>query len=325
MALLALMAACSHGPTPASSEVPRLSAQADAALPLMHTPWVQAFVREAKHLPSIAPRVLWVEGRARAATAAEWDQLASAARTGLVQKTFGTTEYYETRSGSPVAYARALQVAGLDAFNPRGQRIFDFGYGGIGHLKMLAGLGAHAVGVDVDPMLRALYSWQGDQGPVPGGGTVQLFDGRFPADPALSSAVGGGYVLVVSKNVLKRGYIHPEQPVDDSKFIHLGVDDATFLAAVYRMLVPGGRFLIYNICPGPNRPGKPYVTWADGRSPFSREAFATAGFRVLAFEQDDLQATRALGHALGWDNPDGEDAAMDLVNDLQSQYTLVEK
>ncbi len=35
--------------------------------------------------------------------------------------------------------------------------IFDFGYGSIGHLQMLARCGAHATAVDVDPLLSELY------------------------------------------------------------------------------------------------------------------------------------------------------------------------
>ena len=134
--------------------------------------------------------------------------------------------------------------------------------------------------------------------------------------------VGGGYDLFVSKNVLKRGYIHPSQPVDEKKTIKLGVDDEAFVRAVFALLNPGGRMLIYNLAPAPAPPGKPYIPWADGRSPFPRELFERVGFRVVAFEVDDTAAARAMAHALGWDR--GPEA-MDLSRDLFGQYTLVEK
>src|SRR5690606_11718380 len=64
--------------------------------------------------------------------------------------------YYSTKYGSPLAYARALDVAA--AADPAltslaGKRVLDYGYGTIGHLRLMASLGAHAVGVDVDSFL----------------------------------------------------------------------------------------------------------------------------------------------------------------------------
>jgi hypothetical protein len=72
----------------------------------------------------------------------------------------------------------------------------------------------------------------------------------------------------------------------------------------------------------PPPPGKPYVPWADGRSPFAREMFEKVGFRVVAFEVDDTAAARAMARALGWDR--GAEA-MDLAHDLFGQYTLVQR
>ncbi|HEX6837900.1 MAG TPA: hypothetical protein VF334_15080, partial [Polyangia bacterium] len=228
--------------------------------------------------------------------------------------------YYTTRYGTPLAYARPLELlarAGLG--DVAGRRILDFGYGGIGQLLMLASLGADVVGVDVDPLLRAMYAERdGAFGP----GRVHTVDGRWPAEPRVRDAVGGGFDLVMSKNVLKRGYIHPSQPVDANKTIRLGVDDEAFLRAVFAALAPGGRFLIYNLSPAPAPPGQPYIPWADGRSPFPRELFERVGFRVVAFELDDTAAARTMARALGWDR--GPDA-MDLTNGLFAQYSLVER
>ena len=313
-------------PAPAASETARLGAQALAVEPLVHGAWVKRFVQAAQGLPAVPPRTVYTDAsKTRALTEPEWAMAASAEREGLVPRLLDGTYYYETRYGTPLAYARALEVAEPADFAPAGRRLFDFGYGGIGHLKMLGALGVDAVGVDVDPVLRALYAQPTDQGPVSGGGRVTVLNGRFPAEPALVAQAGVGYALFVSKNVLKRGYIHPDQPVDERKTIHLGVTDAEFLASVHRMLAPGGRFLIYNICPGPNAPGKPFVPWADGRSPFSLAALEAAGFEVLAYDRDDLPAVKALARALRWDRPDDGDPPMDLEHDLQALYTLAEK
>ncbi|MCB9645114.1 MAG: hypothetical protein H6730_00735 [Deltaproteobacteria bacterium] len=116
--------------------------------------------------------------------------------------------------------------------------------------------------------------------------------------------------------MLKRGYIHPEQEVDPNKLVHLGVEDAAFLQAVQEALRPGGLFLIYNICPPPNAPGKPYVPWADGRSPFSKAALEAAGFEVLAFDVDDNGPMRRMGKLLDWPDVD---------RDFFAEYTLARK
>jgi hypothetical protein len=72
-----------------------------------------------------------------------------------------------------------------------GTRILDFGYGTIGHLYLLGSLGADAVGVDVDPLLPALYSQPKDQDRVPGRG------GRTAASqPTLRCAQQLGKVMI---------------------------------------------------------------------------------------------------------------------------------
>src|SRR5262249_16791586 len=150
---------------------------------------------------------------------------------------------------------------------------------------MLALLGADARGVDVDPMLRALYAEKGDQGAMRSksgvSGKVTLYDGRFPADPKIVKAIGGGYDLIISKNVLKRGYIHPEGEADPKNLIDRGVSDEHFLAALNKALKPGGRVLVYNLFPAQAPADKPYIPWADGRSPFSRAQWEAAGFKVI--------------------------------------------
>lgn len=228
--------------------------------------------------------------------------------------------YYTTRYGTPLAYARPLELlarAGVDDI--AGLHVLDFGYGGIGQLMMLASLGAAAVGVDVDPLLRAMYAERDGRF---GAGTLRTVAGRWPVDAAVRDAVGSDFDIILSKNVLKRGYIHPERAVDERKTIKLGVDDEAFVRAAFTALKPGGWLLIYNLSPAPAPPDEPYIPWADGRSPFPRELYERVGFRVVAFDADDTPAARAMARALGWDR--GPDA-MDLKNGLFAQYTLVER
>jgi len=138
----------------------------------------------------------------------------------------------------------------------------------------------------------------------------------------VQKAVGNGYDLILSKNTLKKGYVHPERPVEKRRLLNLDVDDAQFLKAIYTALKPGGRILIYNISPTPSPPDRPYKNWADGRCPFPRESWESAGFRTVAFDRDDSDAIRLVAHALAWDR--GE-APIDLKTDVFALYSLFQK
>jgi len=177
----------------------------------------------------------------------------------------------------------------------------------------------------VDPFLAALYAEPGDRGRFPPealfAGSVRLIHGRFPAEGAVTSAVGGGYSLVLSKNVLKNGYIHPAEPVPPRQRIDLGVPDEAFVKAIHDALEPGGLFLLYNICPPPAAPGKKYIPYADGRSPFPRPMLEKNGFEVLAFDVDDGPNMRAIAKSFGWE----EEMKMDLEKAIFVWYTLAKR
>jgi len=316
------------GAAPEPSAVETIRRDAQSLAPLVESELARRFLAATAQLPSIAPRSVYRDDATRTYySKAAADRLSDDARGKLTERTIDERVYYNTKYGSPLAYVRPLDLlarAGMS--DVRGKRILDFGYGTIGHLRLLASLGGDVVGVDVDSLLTAIYSEPADVGIIkgPGGaeGRITLVDGRFPADEASKAAVGDGYDLIISKNTLKNGYIHPERPTDPRKLIDLGVDDETFVRSLYNILKPGGRVQIYNLCPAPAPPDKEYIPWADGRSPFSRALWESAGFRVLAFDEPDDTAARAMGHALGWDSGP---SPMNLENDLFGLYTLVEK
>jgi hypothetical protein len=104
--------------------------------------------------------------------------------------------------------------------------------------------------------------------------------------------------------------------------MNLGVDDETFVRALYSSLKPGGLMIIYNICPAPSKPGEPYKHWADGKCPFPRELWKKTGFEIIAFDEVDTKFVRKMAGALGWDK--GEQP-MDVENDLFAEYTLVRR
>jgi SAM-dependent methyltransferase len=313
-------------PAPTDTGAARLRREARALEPLVRSELARAFLRATASLPAVPPRVVFHDAaKTRYYTEAEAAALPPAERQALARRAVDEEYYYSTRYGGPLPYARPLDLLAAAGFgDAAGARVLDFGFGAIAQLVLLASLGADVTGVDVDPLARALY--QGDDGPVAGAdgrrGRVATVIGRFPAEPGVRAAVGQGYDLVIAKNVLKNGYLHPAQPVAERQRIRLGVSDEEFVRVLFALLKPGGRLMIYNLCPAPAPPGQPYIPWADGRSPFPRRLLAAAGFRVLAFDVDDTPYARRMGRALLWDR--GEEA-INLEHDLFAWYTLVEK
>jgi|HubBroStandDraft_6_1064221.scaffolds.fasta_scaffold19338_4 SAM-dependent methyltransferase len=316
----------SSAPAAASTSQPSaLPAEARKLQPLARSALGRAFLKAAGDAPPYTPRTVYRRGKAREwIDAASFARLTASARAAWTPMTIDEDTYQGLFYGSPLAYLLPLERLGGAGFGTlRGKRVADFGHGGIGQLRLFAELGAEAVGIDVDPLQPVVYSAPADQGPLgKAGGSVKLIHGRFPADASTVAAVGGGYDVVLSKNTLKRGYIHPAEKVDPRMLVNLGVGDPAFLKAVASALKPGGWFVIYNLCPAPNAAGKPYLPWADGRCPFSADDLAAAGFETLVRDSVDDQAARALGAALGWDKPpDG----MKLQDDLFALVTVARK
>ena len=312
---------------PDTSAAGMLRSEAEALRPLAHSALARQFLSATAGVPKVATRVVWTDSaRTHAWTDADAASLADSTRSRLVRRELDDGFYWNTRYGSPLAYLRALEIlSGSGVKSVDRTRLADFGCGTLGHLRLLASLGADATGIDVDPVLRALYSKPGDQGGVQGAsghaGRVRLVTGQWPASDSIRAEVGGGYNLILSKNTLKNGYLHPAQPVNPRMLVHLGVSDSAFVAELYRALKPGGRVLIYNLCPAPAAPGQPYIPWADGRCPFAQAMWRQAGFEVVRFDEDDSPRARAMGHALHWDRDDG----MDLEHGLFATWSLFEK
>jgi hypothetical protein len=295
---------------------------------LVTTQLARTFLGAVDSLPEIdTPRVVYVNRAARTALdSAAWTALSDSTRTLFERREYGGEFYYYTRYGTPLAFVRPLDLAtqnGLD-LNTSG-RVIDFGFGSIGQLRLLASLGVYTVGIEVDPVLKVLYSDPSDTGRIPGitpgddAGYLDLRFGSFPSDTEMMAGVGHGFDLFISKNTLKLGYIHPSREVDPRLKIDLGVSDSAFVQAVYDRLKPGGLFMIYNLHPAESAPDEPYKPWADGRCPFERGLLEKAGFTVVEYDRDDTEFARRMGTALGWAEQ------MDLTTDLFGTYTLLRK
>jgi len=286
-------------PIQAGEVVAKLQKEIAPVSTVVSNDWVLQWLTRVANLPPVESKLIFYAGK---------------------DLTIDEGTFYNSRFGSPLSYARALDLAVTAGFEGKpGDRVFDFGYGSIGHLRMLALSDIHAVGVDVAPLLKVMYS---DAGGTLGSGSVRVFDGKFPKEKKLAGAIGDQFDLVLSKNVLKRGYIHPTREVVDPRMtINLGVTDEEFLASIYAMLKPGGMFVIYNFCPPKTSVDQPYVPWADGESPFTKDVFAKTGFEILKWDIVDDSEARRLGQALGWDAPGG----MKLESDLFAWYTIARR
>jgi len=302
-----------HGAAQSETVVAEMRRHADSIGPLLKSELAKRFAAATTALPLPTTRTVYrnrVKGVAY--TQAQYEALPEAEREGLVEKVCDPLFYYYTGYGTPLAYARAIDLlAEAGVTDVAGKRVLDFGYGSIGHLRLLASCGADAHGIEVNPIFVAMYAQAGDQGEIAsaseGGpsGRVTLHHGSWPATQSLSTAVGEGYDVFISKNVLKRGYIHPAREADPRFLISLGVDDAAFLAHVHRVLKPGGVFMVYNISPKQNPDDQPYLPHADGRCAFEREAIEKAGFEVLEYDRDDSAAVCEQWMKFGYDDGKG--------------------
>lgn len=332
VALLVLAGLVSHvagANAQTARPVEALRTQAAALRPLVDSQLAKDFLDATADLPAIdETRIVHWNGAARQALTADEaaakteEELASYRRMEL-----GEQFYYFTAFGTPLAYTRVLDLAAGAGFESAdGKRTLDFGFGTIGHLRLLASLGAHAAGIEVLDLLRAMYGpddvGEIERAAVAGdgrNGSISLIFGSFPGDAAVAKKVGAGYDLITSKNTLKGGYIHPKREVDPRFLVHLGVDDRTFMTAMYDALNPGGVFLIYNLYGKPRAEDEPYEPMRSGDCPFDRDLLKEIGFEIVAFDVDDTEFAHTMARAFRWDQ------SMDLENDLFAMYTILRK
>jgi SAM-dependent methyltransferase len=347
---LLLATAHVHADAPAADEardvpddaIAAMVQQARAIRPLIKTDAVRELLDEVRDLPTIEPRTVWYRRNPQTALSQDaYEALPESERESFQPVAFETTRYYHTFYGTPLASMRAFDLlaaqARIDSFE--NTRIMDIGFGSIGQLRLLAQAGAHAVGVDVQPIFDVLYRQSGDCGPVArdegAAGSVAVIIGPWPRDTGKQA--GGGYDVIISKNTLKKGYVTPEVVVE-GRGIDLGVPVEDYMQALCDALKPGGYVMIYNIGPGPSPTGRAadahanndgdaeseYLHMADIRCPFTEAQWNAAGFEVIAFDVNDTDMVRDFARAFGWnDDAVMGDSAMNLEDDLFAMYTLV--
>lgn len=332
VALMCSAAFAADGPTDYAKE-------AQALAPFATTRAAQDWLAQAGRLPEVETRTVYYSfGPKRGYTTAQHELLSEADREGLTEGEIKTDEtYYDTFYGTPTAYVRALDLAATElqqgtdkVFGWEGVKILDYGYGQIGQLRMLAQCGAHAVGVEIDPILEAIYSAPSDQGVVEPGdgaehdpGSVALLHGYWPNDDEMVERVreasgGDGYDLIIARNLLKRGYISPTN--GSQAWVDLGRSAEDTLGVFHDALRPGGVMVIYSIGGAPPEEG--YSPSTDIACPWSAEQLEAAGFEVRAYDADENEACREVGRGLGWDQPPNN---MDLQSGLFGVYTILRR
>ncbi len=306
----------------------------EALRPLATTPAAHAWLDEGARLPDdVEPRTVHYQRTregARAYTQAEHDALSDAEREGLRALECGPDGgYYDTFYGSPLAYLRAIDLGAQnlgeadkdEPFSLEGARVFDLGFGQLGQLRMLAQAGAHAVGADPDPILKAIYSRPGDTGSVAHDegpdGSVTIVHEVWPASAHARDAVGGGFDLIIARNLIKRGYIDPPQETPAYARVDFGVDDDAFLAALHDALRPGGVLVVYTLGGKYTPPGDGYIASCDIANPWPQAEWENAGFEVLAHDTPEDDMARKAGAALGW-----VEMGMDLQTQLFGVYSI---
>ncbi|MFI4898281.1 MAG: hypothetical protein ACIARR_10695 [Phycisphaerales bacterium JB059] len=313
-----------------SRVVRRFEMEAEGLLPLMTSEATKEFLDQVSLLHNVPIRRIFVrQGPVPEAVAeAEFHMLPEEIKDALRPVEIDTTKYYQTIYGSPLAYARPLDLvaahAGWESFENK--KILDFGYGQVGQLRMLAQCGADVTGIEASSMIAAMYTLPGDTGEFTGTtdktGRLSLYQGYWPAGKFARENVGTGYDLIMARNVLRKGPMDLENPdVRPELRVRLRVTPELFIARMNEALNMGGYAIVYNIG------GAGPELWdqfpaSDFSCPFTREQWEAAGFEVIADNTMDSEPMRAVGKAIFLDRgPNG----ISLETQMYAAYTLVKK
>jgi|GEM_PF-2022747 len=335
----ALLGACASFASAQDWSPAALSIEADNVVEVCDAAAVVDWMSRAAELPEPEPVVLHVGPRRPGGmdrevfTQEQLDALmaepGATLRSDLREITFGSDRYYATSYGTPIAYAPMLQhvaefleTQGTDSFS--GMKVLDFGYGQLGQIAMLARCGAEVHGVEVDPIVHTLYEVSGAADEVPGNdgriGAIRLHFGEWFGDRDFRDQVGSGFDLLLFRNVLKKGYVTPDVPMEGFDPIDVGGSPQRGAEIIAAALAPGGIAIVYNLGSGPHvRDDGSYNNPADVRDPFGRAPWEAAGLEIIAFEADGSALMRETGVAIGWA------AAVEELELLNARYTIVRR
>jgi SAM-dependent methyltransferase len=311
VSLALVLASASHAQSDWSPAA--LAAEAEKVGEVISHPAIDEWLGMAEELPEVKGAVLLVGPREEGGFDREVYTLQQSLEfteeelADFKQVEYGPKRYYATNYGTPLAYAPALLAAakagGFDSFKYK--KVLDFGYGQIGQLEMLARCGAEVFGVEADPIVHTLYqSTRVADGVVSEDGTkgsVHLELGQWFSDWRLRQRMGGDFDVIMIRNVLKRGYVQPEEPMKGFDPIDIGGEPEDAVRAIYNALDDGGVAVVYNLGGGAwRRDDGTYNAPADVRDPFGKDVWEDAGFEIVHFQANGSQLMREVGVAIGW-------------------------
>ncbi|RNC82450.1 MAG: methyltransferase domain-containing protein [Phycisphaera sp.] len=327
--VVGLAATCAQAQYDWSPEA--LAAEAARVEEVVGNEAVLEWLGKAKELPEVKGATLFVGPREPGGfdrevyTAQQATDFSESDLIDFREVTYGPTRYYATNYGSPIAYAPALiaaaEAGGFDSF--RFKRVLDFGYGQIGQLEMLARCGATVCGVEADPVIDTLYrsTRLSDVVVAEDGtrGSLTLALGEWFSDWRLRQKLGGRFDVIIARNVLKRGYVQPEEPMPGFDPIDIGGEPEDAARAIYNALEEGGVAVVYNLGGGAWRgEDGSYNAPADVRDPLGREAWEAAGFEIVHYQANGSQLMRKVASLISQKDL----SEFDLYNVL---YTVVRK
>ncbi len=240
----------------------------------------------------------------------DYDALPEDERGGWRRREVSADTYYATFYGTAAAYLPAVEFAAAAlgrADDPgafEGTRVMDLGYGQMGQLELLAACGAEVVGVEVDPILTELYrdslTPRSVANPHGASGSVRVTECLWPNEASCREDVGGGYDVILARNLLKRGYVKPRELIGNYVPVAHEMTDGEALGHFYDALAPGGVVVIYSLGGAPD-PAKP---WTDIANPWPESAWGAAGFEVVHHDLDVSADAGEMFVALGYSEPD---------------------
>ena len=350
LSVLAALAGPGVGAQPLESGVPevhslpqdtlaRLRGMAETIGEIAVSSTSKAFLAAVDDLEEKPRRFVYYDrGLKRVYTQDEYAQLPAPERRGLQLGGVTSLTYYEgqSRRDFPLYTARHLDLAlgdtrFADAENVPGMRVFDLQFATPTVGVLLASMGAEVVGVEDDALATKLYNAPSDEGEIDGadgapGGSLNLVFGNWPGDEDVRREVGGGFDLILIDSTLFKGtYFRPPPrgigtiPVPPPE---LGASPEQYVDALYQALKPGGRVFFTARTIPQSRQRMAYRPDLDGRFPFERDVVDRAGFRVIAWGQDDSQTLRDLVRRL---NSEGINSGAPALAPLYSAYTILEK
>jgi len=312
-----------------SRVIRRYMLEAEGLMPLIETDAVRQFLAEVRELPEIRTRRIYVYQSATpsAIPALEFEMAPEHIKAALKPQNIDITKYYQTVYGSPLAYARPLDllagVAEWDSFNSK--KILDFGYGQIGQLRLLAQTGADVTGIESSTMISSIYTLPDDTGEIAGAsgntGSIALHQGYWPAGQFAREKVGTGYDLIMARNVLRKGPMDLDVQVRPELRVRLRSSNEMFLARTNEALNMGGYALVYNIGGAGPELWEQFPA-SDFSCPFTTEQWEAAGFELIANNMDDDEPMREVAKALFLDRgPNG----INLETQMYATYTIARK